>query len=352
MRELNPRSCSPATPTNARNTMNNRRDFLKTAATGAVLLGSQNKLGLAAMLDQPGQHAAGKSKVVVARDPQLHGADGQLDEKRVQALLDLAIHNYTGIERPVDAWKHLVPVGKTIGLKVNGLGGKGVCTHTALIMAVCERLQQAGVKPGEIIVWEQRTSFLQACGFSNQNDPSRIRTLSSEVVGYESDPVAFGTAKVKLSKLLTQCEMVIGMPILKDHQLSGVTFAMKNMYGVVERPQELHAHGCNPSVADLNCIPEIRRKVRFTIGDAISSVYHGGPTFHPEFLWHPNTLIVGEDRVAVDHIAAQMIDKQRVAKGMKTVEADGRPARYIETAADAQHNLGTNDPSRIHLLEV
>ena len=46
--------------------------------------------------------------------------------------------------------------------------------------------------------------------------------------------------------------------------MSGVTFAMKNMYGVVERPQELHGGGCNPGVADLNCIPVIREKVSLT----------------------------------------------------------------------------------------
>ena len=55
--------------------------------------------------------------------------------------------------------------------------------------------------------------------------------------------------------------------------MAGVTFSMKNMYGVVERPSGLHADGCNPGVADLNCIPVIREKVRFTIGDAMSSVY-------------------------------------------------------------------------------
>ena len=54
--------------------MESRRDFLKAAATGALLLGAQSKLGLAAALDT---HApAGKSKVVVARDAALHGADG------------------------------------------------------------------------------------------------------------------------------------------------------------------------------------------------------------------------------------------------------------------------------------
>lgn len=328
-------------------TMSNRRDFLKTAATGAVLLGSAGKLGLAATLDK-----AAKSKVVVARDPQLH-AGGQLDEKRVQALLDRAIASYTGHDKPVDSWKHIVPVGKVIGLKVNGLGGKGISTHLALVLAVCERLQQAGVKPGEIIVWDRNERDIQACGLTINTDPSRIRVFGSDVSGYEDAQDSFGTAKIKLSKILTrECAMVINLPILKDHSMAGVTFSMKNMYGVVDRPRDLHADGCNPAVADLNCIPTIRQKVRFTIGDAMASVYDGGPGFHPERLWQPNALIVGEDRVAVDYTAWQMIERKRAEVGMPTLEAANRPPRYIATAADATHNLGTNDPGRIHLLEV
>ena len=43
--------------------MKNRRDFLKSAAAGAVLIGAESKLGLAA--------PPAKSKVVVARDAAL-----------------------------------------------------------------------------------------------------------------------------------------------------------------------------------------------------------------------------------------------------------------------------------------
>jgi uncharacterized protein (DUF362 family) len=327
--------------------MKNRREFLKDAAAGAVLLGAQSKLGLAAA-------AAGKSKVVVARDAALHDANGVLDEKRVRALLDRAIATYTGHDKPVAAWKSIVPVGKVIGLKVNGLGGKGISTHAALVMAVCERLQEAGVKPGEIIVWDRDAHHLQSCGLTISTDPNRIRVIGNDVAGYEEQGQAFGSAvNVKLAKILTrECAMVINLPILKDHQMAGVTFSMKNMYGVVEKPNELHANGCNPSVADLNCIPTVREKVRFTIGDAMSSVYDGGPSFHPERLWQPNALIVGEDRVAVDHTAWQMIERKRAEAGVPTLEAAKRPPRYIVTAADNAHNLGTNDPQRIHLLEV
>jgi len=327
--------------------MKNRREFLKDAAAGAVLMGAQSKLGLAAT-------AASKSKVVVARDAALHDANGVLDEKRVRALLDRAIATYTGHDKPVAAWKSIVPVGKVIGLKVNGLGGKGISTHAALVMAVCERLQEAGVKPGEIIIWDRGARDLQACGLTVSTDPSRIRVIGNDVAGYEEQGLTFGSAvNVKLAKILTrECAMVINLPILKDHQMAGVTFSMKNMYGVVEKPFELHANGCSPAVADLNCIPAVREKVRFTIGDAMSSVYDGGPSFHPERLWQPNALIVGEDRVAVDHTAWQMIARKRAEAGVPTLEAAGRPPRYIVTAADNVHNLGTNDPQRIHLLEV
>jgi uncharacterized protein (DUF362 family) len=334
--------------------MKSRRDFLKAAATGAVLLGSQSKLGLAGMLDSHDQQApTGKSKVVVARDAALHGADGRLDEKRVQALLDLAIATYTGRDKPVEAWRRIVPAGKVIGLKVNGLGGRGISTHQALVLAVCERLQQAGVKPGNILAWDRSARDIESCGLTINTDPSRVRCYGSDVAGYEEQPVAWGTASIKLAKILSrECDMVINLPILKDHSEAGVTFSMKNMYGVVDRPQDLHAGGCNPGVADLNCIPAIREKVRFTIGDAMTSVYDGGPGFHPERLWQPNALIVGEDRVAVDHTAWQMIARKRAEVGMPTLEAAGRPPRYIATAADPAHNLGVDDPRRIHLMEV
>jgi uncharacterized protein (DUF362 family) len=271
----------------------------------------------------------------------------------VTDLLDRSIATYTGRDNPVEAWKHIVPANKVIGLKVNGLGGKGISTHLALVLAICERLQQAGVKPGNIIVWERDAHSLQSCGLTINTDPARVRCYGNDVAGYEEQPVAFGAVNVKLAKILTrECDMVINLPILKDHEMAGVTFSMKNMYGVVERPNELHAGGCNPAVADLNCIPAIREKVRFTIGDAISSVYEGGPGFHPERLWQPNALIVSEDRVAVDYHAWQMIERKRAEVGMKTLEAAGRPPRYIATAADTTHKLGVNDPQHMHLMEI
>jgi len=336
--------------------MKSRRKFLKEAATGAALLGSQSRLGLAGMLAQSADK--GKSRVVVARDAAAHSAGSQLDEQRVLNLLDQALTSYFGRQKPMEAWKLIgfpnVVKNKVIGIKVNGLGGRGISTHAVLVEAICERLQQAGVSAGNIVVWDRDARSLQACGLTiNATDRNKVRCFGSDVAGYEEQQETFGVARIRLSKILTrECAMVINVPILKDHELAGVTFSMKNMYGVVDRPDSLHANNCNPGVADLNCIPAIRQNVSFTIGDALSSVYQGGPAFRPEYLWYPNALIVGEDRVAVDHTALQIVDRKRVEAGLPTVEAAGRAARYIETAADKTHNLGVNDPQRIKLIEV
>jgi hypothetical protein len=56
--------------------------------------------------------------------------------------------------------------------------------------------------------------------------------------------------------------------------------------------------------------------------------------------------------VALDQTAWQMLEKKRAEAGMQTLEAAGRPPRYIATAADAAHKLGTNDLARMHVMEV
>lgn len=335
--------------------MKSRRDFLKGAVTGAAILGAQNARGMTKILEQRADQA--KARVVIARDPALHGPDGKLDEKRVGDLLDRAVTTYTGHKQPLDAWKHIVLEGggkdKVIGLKTNGLGGRGISTHAVLVFAIAERLQQAGVKPGNILVWDRNARDLQACGLTINTDPSRVRCYGSDVSGFDAATEQWGSSRVRFSKILTnECAMVINLPILKDHSMSGLTFAMKNMYGVIERPQDLHGGGCNPGVADLNAFPQIRQKIRLTIGDAMTSVYEGGPGFRPEHLWQPNALIVGEDRVAIDQIAWGIMDRKRTEMGLKTLEAAGRPPRYIATAADSAHALGVNDLQRIKVFEV
>jgi uncharacterized protein (DUF362 family) len=121
---------------------------------------------------------------------------------------------------------------------------------------------------------------------------------------------------------------------------------------VIHNPNKYHPDGCNPYIADLNMLPAIRRKMRLTICDATTAMYEGGPGYKPEHSWNANTLLASIDPVALDHTGWKMIERKRAEKGLKMLKAEEREPRYIATAADDEHRLGTNDPKMISLIEV
>jgi uncharacterized protein (DUF362 family) len=325
--------------------MQNRREFVKEMVAGAAVLGAGTKFAW-------GQgKAAEKSRVVIVRDAKLRTPGPAPDEKRVAAMLDHAMQTYFNEQNPVQPWKQLVRPGQVVSLKMNAMGGRAIAPSVALVAAICERLQQAGIKAGDILVWDRGSRDLESAGFKLSNAPGAVRYLGSDTAGYEDSAVSYGSVTTKLSKILTQSDVVINMPVLKNHNLVGVTMAMKNMYGVIDNPSTLHGAACNPYIADLNMIPQIRQKVRFVVGDMKTAVYEGGPSYRPEYSWNEDGLMVGEDRVAIDTISAQIVEHKRAEKGLNTLEQKGTPLTYIATAADAQHKLGTNDPARIALIE-
>jgi len=327
-----------------------RRSFLKDCLTGAAALSA----GLAAPAQQP---APAKSRVVVAHDPMLRGVGSTVDSSRIQALLDRAVlalfHHDNPPQTPLAAWRRLAGPGDRVGLKVNTLGGRGISSNLQLVEAICERLQQAGIKPGDIVVWDRDSDEMERAGFHLSIGGDRVQCFGTDRVDYEQDLAAYGTVGSRLSQILTRyTNVLINVPVLKDHDGAGVTIALKNMYGVVHNPNKYHPNGCDPYIADLNMLPEIRSRMRLTICDATTAMFEGGPGFKPEHSWKCNTLLVSQDPVALDQTGWQMIERQRADKGLKTLEADQRPPRYISTAADRDHRLGNCDPSRIEIVDV
>ena len=328
-----------------------RRSFLSNCLAGAASLvagGHALPLDAAELASSPT-----KAKVAVAHDALLRGAGGAVDSRRILNLLDHAMQGLLGADEPVRLWTKIVVPGQLVGVKVNTLGGRGLSSNVQLVEAICERLQGAGIKAQQIVIWDRDSTELERAGFRVRTGGNQVQCFGTDHVGYEDELVSHGSVGSRLSKILTQrCDVLINVPVLKDHDGAGVTIALKNMYGVIHNPNKYHPNGCDPYIADVNMLPEIRTKLRLTICDATSACYEGGPSFKPEFTWQHNALLVAQDSVALDTIGWQMIERKRAEKGLKTLDAEGRAPRYIATAADAAHRLGTNDPRRITLTEV
>ena len=327
-----------------------RRDFLKKCVTGAAIVSA----GRVPLLEAVEQAAAGeKSPVVIARDAKLRSSGTSVDSGRVLNLLDHSVQALFNFNNPIEPWRKLVRPGDRVGLKVNALGGRGLSSSLQLVEAICGRLQEAGIKANDIVIWDRDTDELERAGFRTESGGSRIQCFGTDRVGYEDDLVTWGNVGSRLSKILTErCDLLINVPVLKDHDGAGISAALKNMYGVIHNPNKYHPDGCNPYIADVNMLPPIRTKMRLTICDATTVSYEGGPGYKPQYAWQNDALIVSQDPVALDYIGWHIIERKRAEKGLKTLEAEGRAPRYITTAADAQHRLGTNDPKRIALIEV
>jgi len=331
-----------------------RRAFLKDCAIGALAMGA-SRYALADSKVNPPTPASPKSKVVIARDPSLYANSSSPDSGRVEKLLDQAMQNFFQSPDPISPWKKIVRPGEVVGLKVNTIAGPGLSTHPILIAIICERLQQAGVKAGNIVVWDRTEDELDRANFRLSSDPNRVRYIGTDAkqVGYDETVFTAGGIRTRLSSLLTRtCDCMINVPILKNHEMAGVTLALKNMYGVNDNPNKFHANNCCPGVADLNLLQPIRGKFRFVVGDAMTACFAGGPMYKPQYAWKYNGVIVASDPVAIDYTAWQIIEKKRAERGLNTLAQAGTPANYIAVAADPQHRLGTNDPARIELVEV
>ena len=327
-----------------------RREFIRTFVAGVGLAATG---GLEFLEAAEQGVSSGKSRVVVARDSMLRGSGTSVDSQRMLKLLDQSMQALFDADRPSEPWKKLARPGDKVGLKVNALGGRAFSSNIQLVEAICERLQEAGIRAPDLVIWDRDTEELERAGFHISVGGNRVQCFGTDQLGYEDDLVTYGDVGSRLSKVLTRnCNVLINLPVLKDHDGAGVSMALKNMYGVIHNPNKYHPNGCNPYIADVNMLPEIRSRMRLTICDATTATYEGGPGYKPQYSWKPNMLIAARDPVALDYVGWQIIERKRAEKGLKTLQAKKRAPLYIATAADAQHRLGTDDPKRIALVEL
>lgn len=337
-----------------------RRQFIK----GVAGVAAAGVSGLP--LDLLADGASGKSRVVVVSCPSLlvnregntstpsrlgmvsvGEVDSSIDQKLLNMMMSEGIKALTGQETDVAGWKKLFKPTDVVGIKVNCLFGIGASTHPEVVASIIAGLKSAGIPDENIIVWDRNDREMRAAGFAINRDAG-VKCHGTEGE-YEEEPTENGSFRGKLSKILTRkITALVNVPILKDHSISGVTCAMKNHYGSHNNPGDHHGNGCDPYMADLNSVPAIREKTRLIVCDAIKPQCNGGPGYKPNFVWEHKALLFSADPVAMDYTGWQIIEARRAEIGRKPLAEEGRPPRFIETAASK--GLGTNDPAKIEMI--
>lgn len=260
-------------------------------------------------------------------------------------MVDRVVMELSGRSTVAEAWRQFVHPQDRVAVKVNGLGLRNMASNKEVVEAIVAGVIAAGVPATAITVYDQWDSFLQATRVSARALPAGVRVMCHNGTRLSPETrVASGRTQYALP--LLEATAVIGVPLIKDHSLSGFTGALKNMtHGSIKNPEAFHRHLCSPQIAELYAHEAIRSRARLHIMDGFKAVYHGGPRDSPEHRVALECVMASTDPVAIDRVGADIVDQLRTQNRMTTLERRGLPPRFIE-AAEAL-GLGIGDRARI-----
>ncbi len=325
-----------------------RRDFLKLTGAGAIALAAGCKADATAT---PGT-GEGRGRVVLGHDDVLAG--GELDKHvdLMTRMLGSAVQRLTGKTSAAEAWGSIFSPKDTVGIKVNCLG---LPTSPAVVKAIVNGLLEASVPAERIIIWDRFDVELAAAGHKLNRGGNGARCYGTDAStygsGYEREIESSGSIGSCFSRIVArECTALISASVLKDHNLAGISGALKNFFGAIHNPNKYHEHNCDPYVADVVAHRHIGPKLRLAVCDVTRGQYHAGPARHPAYAWKFGGLLVSRDAVAADRVGCDLLERERRAHNLDSLAAEKRPAKHILTAAT--RGLGIADLERIEVIEL
>lgn len=282
----------------------------------------------------------------------------------IKKLLNKGLCELTGTSDPRDAIGDFFNPKDVVAIKVNPLNN--MCpTHPEIVHEVIFLLQQIGIKPGNIIIWDRFENYygLTQSGYKIQRDPGKVQCFATDTPGIGPDPEVYyenalpffegdgysGTEKIynpawsSYSRIITQmATKIINMPVLKHHGLSGVSLCLKNLaFGSVNNTIRLHANNCNPYIAEIYSHPVIRDKTVLSIVDSIFGWYADSPNYKgPDPIWYAGSILIGTDPVSLDTTGEKIIVQKRREQNIGE-EEDIKISTHIQAAANL--GLGIKD---------
>jgi uncharacterized protein (DUF362 family) len=328
-----------------------RRAFLRGIAAGILGCGGGGLIHISshAMSSPiPPPREGMRGQVVVLRDREMVRGDGAPRPDIILGCMTKALERLTGAQGP-EAWRTLFQPGDRVAIKVNALGGPGIATRPEVAAAIAAGIQTAGVDPAQILIWDRSTDELRKAGFGIHEGGSGPMCFGTDRTGYEPLPSVHGSIGSCFSRILTRwATSLVVVPVLKDHDLSGVSLSMKNLFGLIHNPNKYHDSGCSPYLADLLGHPEVQKRMRLVVCDGLRAQCHGGPSHAPKWSWSYCGLLVGTDPVAVDRTGAEILEERRRQLGLPSLQEEGRPPVHITAAQEKGLGEGRRGAIVIH----
>ena len=307
-----------------------RRDFFKKSAQAGLTLALGSKLAAAEAAPAASGRAAKAADVAVGI-----GEDyGQAAAKAVELL--------GGI-------KTFVPKGARVALLPNVQSRHpGSFTKPEVLKAVIRLCKIAGAREINCLSWQTMKQW-EDTGLKAVIDEegAGLKLFEKDESLFKAVPVPGGQA-LKEARVLADLfshDLLINMPITKDHAGNKFTGTMKNLMGLNSPVNNRTFHRPNwktdpNDVAHLEqSIVDLNKAVKpaLNIVDATEFITTNGP-FGPGELIKPQKVVAGTDRVAVDAYCAALW-------GLQAED-------IIQIKRAAEQGLGEIDPAKIVVKEA
>ncbi len=297
---------------------------------------------------------AGKVRIIKVESDRVWKGNRR-DPEVIAEMFDRGLAALTGKPSGTEAWRSLIGPYRRIGLKINLLGRPRIYTAPEITEEATAGLIRAGIEGSNIIVWDRpehhfpRTAYKLGRGrFGESIEGGGRYAFSYKEPRTYVETSACGELPVDLIPL-TRTEATINLPVIKDHSVSGVTGALKNIaFGCFHTIPQSHDNHCDPFIAEA-CEHFLKvNPVPLIILDATEGCFDGGPIpQRASSIWRANALYFAEDPVALDRTVGAVIAGKRKAAGL----SDPSPMmHHIDTAA--AKNLGEADPARIEEIVI
>ncbi len=351
-----------------------RRAFLRSMGIGAAAIGTGTWLSDAPAA-APSQVPAGPVTALAPHHPgrvvEVLGAQamagGRASQDRVAMMVERGLIELTGAPSLTAAWKQFVGPGDVVGLKVNTLSGAACSTRHELVSVVVRGLTLAGVRESDIVIWDRFESHLRRARYTIQQRPGALRCYATDSPGAGGDLEVYYAADVRrlipesmtdetahafagaypnshFSAIFTRhITKQINLPVLKDHNITGMTLSLKNVaFGICGNTERFHPTpiNCDPMIGEVCAHPMIRSKNVLNIADCLNLIVEGGPIVDPQHLVEYGALLFGTDPVAVDTVGLDILEQLRAARQLPSLWKTSSPPKYLGTAARLALGVG------------
>jgi len=224
----------------------------------------------------------------------------------------------------------------------------GTFTKPGILRAVIRMCKGAGAAEVDCLSLQAQKAWDDTgLGRVLQEEGAGLKLVARDEANFQPVPVPGGKAltEARILKEFFAHDVLINMPVTKDHAGNRFTGTMKNLMGLNSpvSNRTFHRPNWKTDPADIEhldqSIVDLNKAVTpaLNIVDAAEFIISNGP-FGPGEILRPRKVVVGTDRVAVDAYCCGLWGLQ--------------PDEIVMIKRGAEQGVGTLDPAAVKIVEI